>query len=83
MTRYISRVLRPWSGQLSSTPGKGVKTAISSVAGKLKKAVKAPSKATSGKQKSLAPPPPHLQLRVERDRRGYEHITVSDIASRF
>ena len=37
MTRYISRVLRPWSGQLSSAPGKGVKTAIGSAAGKLKK----------------------------------------------
>lgn len=82
MTRYISRVLRPWSSQLSGTPGKSVKAAMSSVAGKLKKAVKTPSKATSGKQKSLAPPAPHLQLRVQRDRRGYEQITVSDIDSR-
>ena len=81
MTRYISRVLRPWSGQLSGTPGKSVKTAISGVAGKLKKAVKTPSKAASGKQKTLAPPRPHLQLRVERDRRGYKQITISDIAS--
>ena len=81
MTRYISRVLRPWSGQLSGAPGKSVKTAISSVAGKLKKAVKKPTKAASGKQKSLAPPPLHLQLRVERDCRGYKQVSISDIAS--
>ena len=81
MTRYISRVLRPWSGQLSSTPGKGVKKAISGVAGKLKKAVKTPSKAASGKQKALAAPPPHLQLGLGRDRRGYEQIAVWDTAS--
>ena len=57
MTRYISRVLRPWSGQLSSTPGKGVKKAISGVAGKLKKAVKTPSKAASGKPGTSTPGP--------------------------
>lgn len=80
MTRYVSRALRPWSGQLGA-PGKGAKAAaaISSVADKLKKAVGKSSNATKAKHKALRPSLPHLQLTVEKDWRGIQSIVVSDI----
>lgn len=79
MTRYISRVLRPWSGQLGPQH-KSMKTAISDAAEKVKEAVGKSLNATTKKQKALKPALPHLQLSVGTNFRGVQQVVVQNIA---
>ena len=75
MTRYVSRALRPWSGQLGADLShKSVRTAVSQAAEKVKKAVGKSSNATAGKPKALKPALPHLQLSVGSDHRGVQQV---------
>ena len=77
MTRYVSRALRPWSGQFGAdAPHERMKTAISQAAEKVKKAVGKSMNTTAGKQKALKPALPHLQLSVGTDLWGVQQIVV-------
>lgn len=78
MTRYVSRALRPWSGQLGSPPA-SMKAAITGVANKMKKVVRRGENATAAKQKALKPALPHLHLSTGSDHRGVQQVVVQDI----
>ena len=84
MTRYVSRALRPWSGQLGADPPhERMKTAITQAAEKVKKAVGKGNNATAGKQKALKPALPHLQLSVGADLWGVKQVVVHTAGKGF